>query len=93
MGYDFTVFKGSPGGSIRKTTTHRDDLTNDQVLVEISHSGVCFTDVHYREADMGLGHEGVGTVAATGPNVKNLKKGTVLAGVMNMTAASAANTA
>ena len=75
MGYDFTVFKGSPDGSIRKTTTHKDDLTNDQVLVEVSHSGVCFTDVHYRKADMGLGHEGVGTVAATGPNVKNLKKG------------------
>lgn len=75
MGYDFTVFKGSPDGSIRKTTTHKDDLTNDEVLVEVSHSGVCFTDVHYRKADMGLGHEGAGTVAATGPNVKNLKKG------------------
>lgn len=75
MGYDFTVFKGSSDGSIRKTTTHRDDLTGDQVLVEISHSGVCFTDVHYRKADMALGHEGAGTVAAVGPNVKSLKKG------------------
>jgi D-arabinose 1-dehydrogenase-like Zn-dependent alcohol dehydrogenase len=75
MGYDFTVFKGSSDGSIRKTTAHRDDLTGDQVLVEISHSGVCFTDVHYRKADMALGHEGAGTVAAVGPNVKFLKKG------------------
>lgn len=75
MGYDFTVFKGSSDGSIRETTAHRDDLTGDQVLVEISHSGVCFTDVHYRKADMALGHEGAGSVAAVGPNVKHLKKG------------------
>lgn len=75
MGYDYTVFKGSPDGSIRKTTTHRGDLTGDQVLVQITHSGVCFTDVHYRKADMGLGHEGAGVVAATGPYAKHLKKG------------------
>lgn len=75
MGYDFTVFKGSPDGSIHKATTHRDDLTGDQVLVQVSHSGVCFTDVHYRKTDMALGHEGAGTVAAVGPNVKQLKKG------------------
>lgn len=75
MGYDFTVFKGSPDGSIKKATTHHDDLTGDQVLVQVSHSGVCFTDVHYRHADMALGHEGAGTVAAIGPNVKQLKQG------------------
>lgn len=75
MGYDFTVFKGSPDGSIKKATTHHDDLTGDQVLVQVSHSGVCFTDVHYRHADMALGHEGAGTVAAVGPNVKRLKQG------------------
>lgn len=75
MGYDFTVFKGSSDGSIRKATSHRGDLTGDQVLVKISHSGVCGTDVHYRKADMALGHEGAGTVAAIGPDVKTLKEG------------------
>lgn len=75
MGYDYTVFKGSPDGSIRKTTTHRPDLSGDQVLVKVTHSGVCFTDVHYRQADMGLGHEGAGVVDEVGPNVRALKKG------------------
>ena len=75
MGYDFTVFKGSSDGSIRKTTTHRPDLTGDQVFVQVTNSGVCFTDVHYRKADMALGHEGAGVVAEVGPNVRHLKKG------------------
>ncbi|KAF7596067.1 hypothetical protein BBP40_003329 [Aspergillus hancockii] len=75
MGYDFTVYQGSKGGSIKKSTTHRDALQKDQVLVRVTHSGVCFTDVHYKEADMALGHEGVGVVEETGPEVQDLKKG------------------
>ncbi|KAF7166990.1 hypothetical protein CNMCM5623_000478 [Aspergillus felis] len=75
MGIDFTVYKGSSDGSIKKATTHRDELQGDSVLVRITHSGVCFTDVHYMKADMALGHEGAGVVEATGPDAKNLKKG------------------
>ncbi|GIJ90297.1 hypothetical protein Asppvi_009251 [Aspergillus pseudoviridinutans] len=75
MGIDFTVYKGSSDGSIKKATTHRDDLQGDSVLVRVTHSGVCFTDVHYMKADMALGHEGAGVVEATGPDAKNLKKG------------------
>ncbi|OGM46490.1 alcohol dehydrogenase [Aspergillus bombycis] len=75
MGYDFTVYKGSKDGSIQKSSTHRDELQKDQVLVRVTHSGVCFTDVHYRHADMALGHEGAGVVEATGPEVQDLKKG------------------
>ncbi|GCB21461.1 alcohol dehydrogenase [Aspergillus awamori] len=75
MGYDFTVFKGSKDGSIQKATTHRDDLQRDQVLVRLTHSGVCFTDVHYQHADMALGHEGVGVIEEIGPEVHGLRKG------------------
>ncbi|KAE8166975.1 chaperonin 10-like protein [Aspergillus tamarii] len=75
MGYDFTIYKGSKDGSIQKSTTHRDALQKDQVYVRVTHSGVCFTDVHYRHADMALGHEGAGVVEETGPEVQDLKKG------------------
>ncbi|EAW08980.1 NAD(P)-dependent alcohol dehydrogenase [Aspergillus clavatus NRRL 1] len=75
MGYDFTVYRGSKDGSIKKATTHRDDLQGDSVLVRVTHSGVCYTDVHYMTSDMALGHEGAGVVEATGPDVIYLKKG------------------
>ncbi|KAJ8100140.1 chaperonin 10-like protein [Lipomyces tetrasporus] len=75
MGFDFTVYKGSHDGKVLKSTTHKDDLKGDQVLVKVTHSGVCFTDVHYRQADMVLGHEGAGIVAKIGPDVKDLKVG------------------
>ncbi|KAF2097528.1 GroES-like protein [Rhizodiscina lignyota] len=71
----FTVFKAQKDGSIKEAITTKPDLTYDQVLVRITASGLCFTDVHYRHADMALGHEGVGIVQEVGPVVKNLRKG------------------
>ncbi|TRM64903.1 chaperonin 10-like protein [Schizophyllum amplum] len=71
---DFTVFKGSKGGKIVKSKTHR-ELKNDDVLVKVTHSGLCFTDIHYREQDMVLGHEGVGVVESVGPDCNDLKPG------------------
>lgn len=75
MTIKLNVFKGSPDGTIRQATSNRPDLSNDDVLVRITHSGVCFTDVHYQYSDMALGHEGTGVVEATGPSVKDLSKG------------------
>lgn len=75
MGFDFTVFKGSSDGSLKKATTHRPDLSHDDVLVRVTHSGVCGTDLHYTKADMALGHEGTGIVEQLGPDAKYLKKG------------------
>jgi alcohol dehydrogenase, propanol-preferring len=54
-----------------------------QVLVRIAASGVCHTDIHAADGDWPVkptlpfipGHEGVGTVAALGPGVTNLKEG------------------
>ena len=44
----FTVFKGSKDGSIKKSETTKPELKGDQVLVKITASGLCGTDVHYR---------------------------------------------
>ncbi|RMJ18408.1 hypothetical protein CDV36_001878 [Fusarium kuroshium] len=43
-----------------------------QVLVKITHSGVCGTDEHYKTADMVLGHKGIGTVEAVDGSIKTL---------------------
>jgi D-arabinose 1-dehydrogenase-like Zn-dependent alcohol dehydrogenase len=71
----FTVYKGSSNGSITKGQTTKPELEDDQVLIKVTASGLCGTDIHYRGADMALGHEGVGIVEATGPRVQNVKKG------------------
>ena len=60
---DFTVFKGSKGGKIIKSQSKK-ELSNDEVLIKVTHSGVCGTDQHYKEADMVLGHEGAGVIEA-----------------------------
>lgn len=71
--FDFKVFKGSPSGDIIESTSHRPELTKDEVYLQITHSGACFTDSHFRHYDMVLGHEGVGLVQVVGPEVKALK--------------------
>lgn len=72
----FTVFKGAKDGKpVKSTTTKPDELTGDKCLIKITASGLCYTDIHYKHADMALGHEGVGVVEAVGPEVKQLKKG------------------
>ncbi|RDW72704.1 NAD(P)-dependent alcohol dehydrogenase [Aspergillus mulundensis] len=70
----FKVFKGSQKGVVQSSTP-KPALTGDKVLVKVSHSGVCGTDLHYKSADMVLGHEGVGSVEEVGPEVRELKKG------------------
>jgi len=58
------------------------DLKTNEVEVKISHCGVCQSDIHLIDNDWGFskypfipGHEIVGTVAATGSKVKDLKIG------------------
>ncbi|KFY03167.1 hypothetical protein V490_00260 [Pseudogymnoascus sp. VKM F-3557] len=65
----FTVFKGSKEGSIKEGTTTR-EVGADEVLVKVTHSGVCGTDEHRKHTDMVLGHEGVGIVEQIGSAVK-----------------------
>jgi D-arabinose 1-dehydrogenase-like Zn-dependent alcohol dehydrogenase len=71
----FKVYKGSASDGIQEGNTTKPALTGDQVLVKITASGLCGTDLHYKAADMVLGHEGAGVVQQVGPDVKNLKLG------------------
>lgn len=68
-----TVYKGSADGEITKSSIRRRPLENRNVLIRITHSGVCGTDEHYKTQDMVLGHEGVGIVEAVADQVKSLK--------------------
>lgn len=70
---EFTVFKGSEGGKIVEGKSSR-DVGPNQVLLRITHSGLCGTDMHYKSADQVLGHEGAGVVEAIGSNVTLFKK-------------------
>ncbi|KAJ7267558.1 chaperonin 10-like protein [Mycena haematopus] len=74
----FTVFKGSPNAGIVESTSRRDAPTGTQVLVKISHSGICGTDELFKHVDMVLGHEGIGTVEQIGDLVSQFKVGDVV---------------
>jgi D-arabinose 1-dehydrogenase-like Zn-dependent alcohol dehydrogenase len=78
MSVEFYVFKGSSTGGIVESKTHYDAPTGNQVLVKVTHSGVCGTDEHYLHSDIVLGHEGVGTVAQVGESVTAFKVGDVV---------------
>ncbi|KAE8445325.1 hypothetical protein EG329_013563 [Mollisiaceae sp. DMI_Dod_QoI] len=71
---EFTVFKGSKEGKIVQSTTKR-ELKPDEVLIKVTHSGLCGTDEHYKHEDMVLGHEGAGVVEEVGSSVKTFRKG------------------
>ncbi|RFU75060.1 nadp-dependent alcohol dehydrogenase [Trichoderma arundinaceum] len=71
----FKVYKGSASDGIQESNTTKPELSGDQVLVKVAASGLCGTDLHYKGADMVLGHEGAGVIQQIGPDVKNLKLG------------------
>jgi len=72
---NFLVFKGTPSGKLVGTYVPRKKPEGAQVLVEIHNSGFCYTDLHFRQQDMVLGHEGVGVVKELGPMTRYLKIG------------------
>lgn len=74
-GIDFTVFKGSPNGKIIESKTHKETIKPDEVLLKITHAGLCGTDQHHKTSDMVLGHEGVGIVQQVGSQVTAFKAG------------------
>jgi len=65
---------GGPDGKIVLKTSIR-SIGNLEVLVKVTHSGLCGTDVHDRTSGCGLGHEGVGLVEKIGESVTSVKTG------------------
>lgn len=70
---EVSVFKGNEDGSIRQEST-RQEVGPRDVLIRVTHSGICGTDVHYRSSGIVLGHEGVGIVEEIGADVKRFQK-------------------
>jgi hypothetical protein len=58
---------------IKKTSQRT--LGLNEVKIKVTHSGICFTDVHAKDKACGLGHEGVGLVIDFGANVTSMKLG------------------
>ncbi|KAL2359513.1 hypothetical protein RJZ56_007639 [Blastomyces dermatitidis] len=74
MSFTFDVIKGAKDGRLVAAKTTR-SLQPNQVYIEITHSGVCGTDEHYRHVDQVLGHEGIGIVREAGSGVTNVDVG------------------
>ena len=69
---EFTVFQGSRNGTIVEARTQRPYPSEHEVLVRITHSGICGTDEHYVHSTIVLGHEGTGAVDSIGSQVTSL---------------------
>lgn len=72
-----------PGPSLRLETVPVPELAQDEVLVRITHAGMCRTELHFLSgllnlgvAPLTLGHEIVGEVASVGHAVRHHQPGT-----------------
>ncbi|KAG9849289.1 GroES-like protein, partial [Aureobasidium melanogenum] len=73
--HTLTTFRyDAASGNFTKKTTQR-TLGLNEIKVRVTHSGICYTDVHAKEKACGLGHEGVGLVTDLGANVTSMKIG------------------
>jgi D-arabinose 1-dehydrogenase-like Zn-dependent alcohol dehydrogenase len=75
-GKEYTIYRGIEG----KITSQKGTLPAlgpKDILIKITHSGVCYTDYEYFKGGhpLSLGHEGVGTVLAIGSSVSQFKIG------------------
>jgi D-arabinose 1-dehydrogenase-like Zn-dependent alcohol dehydrogenase len=75
-GTQYEVFRGVEG-KITGTTVAIPELGPHDVLIRITHTGVCHSDLGFFKggAPIALGHEGVGEVVAIGSGVKQFKIG------------------
>lgn len=70
------IYHNSESGKITVREPTVRELGSSEVAVRITHSGICFTDVHHRRhGACGLGHEGVGVVEKVGPATRYIKVG------------------
>lgn len=63
-----TYLAGDANGHIQIRTSVR-AIGGVEVLIKVTHCGLCGTDAHDRTAGCGLGHEGVGFVEKIGAEV------------------------
>ena len=75
--------KASPEAEFSKITIKRNVAGDDDVTFDVKYCGICHTDVHYAQNDMGMtnypcvpGHELAGLVTTVGRNVSKYKVGT-----------------
>lgn len=52
----FTVYKGSKEGTIIESETTRPDLSSDEVLISITASGLCGSDLLFKGNDVRTGN-------------------------------------
>ncbi|KAL5314087.1 hypothetical protein ACEPPN_018511 [Leptodophora sp. 'Broadleaf-Isolate-01'] len=71
---DFKTFHGSPTGAIQEGTYKGRELKPNEILIRITYSGVCGTDLNGLESGMVLGHEGVGVVESFGQGTRGVWK-------------------
>ena len=69
------VYRGLEGVVKKVPVNMSAELGPKEVLMKITHSGLCGTDIHYIPYGVALGHEGVGIVEKVGSEVKQLKVG------------------
>ncbi|MCJ1426726.1 hypothetical protein MMC29_004629 [Sticta canariensis] len=71
-----SIYHGSESGNITLHEPINRELGPTEVAMKISHSCICFTNIHNCcRGEGGLGHEGVGIVTDVGITTKNLKVG------------------
>jgi alcohol/geraniol dehydrogenase (NADP+) len=70
------------GGPLRPWRFEKSPLGPDEVEIDVTHCGVCHTDLHLMDDDFGItaypfvpGHEAVGVIRAIGSGVTHLTKG------------------
>jgi D-arabinose 1-dehydrogenase-like Zn-dependent alcohol dehydrogenase len=69
---NFKTFHGTPdeGYPMVEGSYKARELKPNEVLIRITYSGVCGTDLHGLVSGMVLGHEGVGSVEGFGESVR-----------------------
>jgi D-arabinose 1-dehydrogenase-like Zn-dependent alcohol dehydrogenase len=71
---EYAVYRGAEG-NVKKSSAKIPELGPKEVLIKITHSGLCATDLAYIPYGIALGHEGVGIVEAIGNAVTQFKVG------------------
>uniref|UniRef100_A0A0W0G9P9 Enoyl reductase (ER) domain-containing protein n=1 Tax=Moniliophthora roreri TaxID=221103 RepID=A0A0W0G9P9_MONRR len=75
MVYQGVTYRGSPSGQIVESSFTRESLEADEVVIKVTHSGVCGSELHFLRTGVVLGHEGVGVVQEVGSACERVKVG------------------